>query len=165
ANLLESCRPMCGWRESCDSRLPPDALGGKETPRRNLRPRVDNQHRRRVSRGAGGADDGLSDDGSPAVLRDSSNAASQACSGTGMLLPGFSTIEERSGCPHRRRVGMIDLSKWPPAEAEEYRTIIRDMRRVLEGLKTKRGAGAYVPASIVNMVEEFLEEREERAPH
>ena len=60
---------------------------------------------------------------------------------------------------------MIDLSKWPPAEAEEYRTIIRDMRRILENLKTKHGAGAYVPASIVNMVEEFLEEREERAPH
>ena len=60
---------------------------------------------------------------------------------------------------------MIDLSVWLPAEVARYRKLIRDIRRDLDKLKKERAAGANVPASIVNMVEEFLEEREERASH
>ena len=63
------------------------------------------------------------------------------------------------------RAGMIDFSKWPPTEVARYRKLIRDIRRDLDKLKKERAAGANVPESIINMFEEFLEEREERTPH
>ena len=56
---------------------------------------------------------------------------------------------------------MIDLSKWPSAEAEKYREVIREIRHDLETLKKSSGEGTKIPESIINMFEEFLEGREE----
>jgi hypothetical protein len=74
---------------------------------------------------------------------------------------GIAETREREAHQKTEAPDMIDLSKWPSAEAEKYREVIREIRHDLETLKKSSDEGTKIPESIINMFEEFLEGREE----